>query len=102
MNFEVKKGEILGIGGLVGSQRSELIEAIFGLHPITSGKIFIKGREAKINNPKDAIANGIALLTEDRRKTGIIGPMSITDNILAVSQNTNLKKYTKYRIYFKQ
>jgi len=97
VNFEVKKGEILGIGGLVGSQRSELIEAIFGLHPIASGKIFIKGREAKINNPKDAIANGIALLTEDRRKTGIIGPMSITDNILAVSQNTNLKKYTKYR-----
>ncbi len=96
VNFEVKKGEIFGIGGLVGSQRSELIEALFGLRPVESGKVFIGEKELTIAEPRDAISNGMALLTEDRRKTGIIGSMSITDNIMAVSQNVDKKKYTDY------
>ena len=95
VSFSVKKGEIFGIGGLVGSQRSELMEALFGLHGIASGKVTLNGKEIHIKEPLDAIRNGMALLTEDRRKTGIIGPASITDNTLVVEQNVNPKRYRK-------
>ena len=95
VSFSVKKGEIFGIGGLVGSQRSELMEALFGLHSIASGKVTLNGKEIHIKEPLDAIRNGMALLTEDRRKTGIIGPGSITDNTLVVEQNVNPKRYRK-------
>ncbi len=81
VNFELKKGEILGIGGLVGAQRTELMEAIFGVRTTEKGKIYYKGEEIKINSPKDAIKRGIALLTEDRRATGIFGVLSISDNV---------------------
>ena len=93
VSFEVHKGEIFGIGGLVGSQRSELMEAVFGLRELEHGKIFINGKEANIQCPMDAIHNGLALLTEDRRSTGILGPLSITDNTLVVEQNFYPKKY---------
>lgn len=79
-NFELKKGEILGVGGLVGAQRTELVEAIYGVRDNTAGKVFKNGKEIKINSPKDAIRNGIALLTEDRRATGIFGVLSVRDN----------------------
>ncbi|HNX57695.1 MAG TPA: ATP-binding cassette domain-containing protein, partial [Spirochaetota bacterium] len=62
ISFELRKGEILGIGGLVGAQRTELVEAIFGLRAVKSGKIFINEKEVKINSPVDAINNKIALL----------------------------------------
>ena len=100
VSFSVKKGEIFGIGGLVGSQRSELMEALFGLHGISSGKITIEGKEIHNRKPIDAIKNGMALLTEDRRKTGIIGPGSITDNTLVVEQNVNPKRYHKAGLPF--
>lgn len=100
VSFSVKKGEIFGIGGLVGSQRSELMEALFGLHGIFSGKITIEGKEIHNRQPIDAIKNGMALLTEDRRKTGIIGPGSITDNTLVVEQNVNPKRYHKAGLPF--
>ncbi|MDO4323241.1 MAG: sugar ABC transporter ATP-binding protein [Lachnospiraceae bacterium] len=93
VSFTVRKGEIFGIGGLVGSQRSELMEALFGLHSVAEGKVSIDGKEVHIKQPVDAIKNGMALLTEDRRKTGIIGPASITDNTLVVEQNVNSKRY---------
>lgn len=93
VSFEVKKGEIFGIGGLVGSQRSELMEAVFGLRSVEKGKISIDGKEVKINRPMDAINNGMALLTEGRRETGILGPLSITDNTLVVAQNLLPKEY---------
>ena len=94
VSFEVKRGEIFGIGGLVGSQRSELIEAIFGLRPIKEGRVSINGKEIRIREPFDAVKNGMALLTEDRRKTGILGVLSITDNVLVVDQNLRRGKYT--------
>ncbi|MBO5552201.1 MAG: sugar ABC transporter ATP-binding protein [Lachnospiraceae bacterium] len=94
VSFQVKRGEIFGIGGLVGSQRSELIEAIFGLHPVKSGDISIDGKPVKISKPFDSIKAGMALLTEDRRKTGILGALSIVDNIMVVQQNLKKKKYT--------
>ena len=94
------KGEIFGIGGLVGSQRSELMEAIFGLRQIEDGKIYIKGKEVHIRRPFDAVRNKMALLTEDRRKTGNIGPASITDNTLVVEQNVNPRRYWRHGLPF--
>ena len=79
-SFELRKGEILGIGGLVGAQRTELMEALYGMRALQSGKIFIRGKEVKIKNPQVAIANKIALVTEDRRYNGIFGVLSVKDN----------------------
>jgi methyl-galactoside transport system ATP-binding protein len=91
-SFQLRKGEILGIGGLVGAQRSELMEAIFGMRGIKQGTISYKGKQLKIRRPQDAIRNGIALLTEDRRATGIFGVLSIADNVSIAS----LDKFVKY------
>lgn len=92
VNFSLKKGEILGIGGLVGAQRTELMEGIFGIRSTISGEIKYKGKVVKIKRPKDAIKDGIALLTEDRRATGIFGVLSIEDNV-AIS---SLDKYINF------
>ena len=89
VSFELRKGEILGVGGLVGAQRTELMEGIFGTLSHTAGKITFHGKELKINRPKDAIDQGVAMLTEDRRQSGIMGVLSIADNISIAS----LKKY---------
>ena len=88
--FNVRKGEILGVAGLVGAQRTELMEGLFGLRCHTAGKITYQGKELKINQPKDAINNGIAMLTEDRRATGILGVLSIADNVSIASLNQYL------------
>ncbi|MGT2715428.1 sugar ABC transporter ATP-binding protein [Streptococcus respiraculi] len=79
-SFRLRKGEVLGIGGLVGAQRTELMEALYGMRVLQEGKIFIKGQEVSIKRPADAIKNRIALVTEDRRYNGIFGVLSITDN----------------------
>lgn len=85
-SFDLKEGEILGVAGLVGAQRSELMEAIFGLRSHQpGGKIIHRGKEIEIKNPNDAIRNGFALVTEDRRNSGIFGVLSIRDNIIAAS-----------------
>lgn len=85
-SFDIKEGEILGVAGLVGAQRSELMEAIFGLRSHQpGGKIIHRGKEIEIKNPNDAIRNGFALVTEDRRNSGIFGVLSIRDNIIAAS-----------------
>lgn len=85
VSFTLRKGEILGIGGLVGAQRSELMEGLFGLRSLSKGKIIYHGEEIKIKSPKDAIQKGLALLTEDRRATGIFGVLSIMDNVAIAS-----------------
>ncbi|MDI3518518.1 MAG: methyl-galactoside transport system ATP-binding protein [Caldanaerobacter sp.] len=85
VSFELRKGEILGIGGLVGSQRTELVEAIFGLRSIASGRIFIKGKEVVIKSPVDAKKHGLALLTEERRATGIFPELNIVENTTIAS-----------------
>ena len=84
-SFELKKGEILGVAGLVGAQRTELMEGIFGLRAHTAGKVWIKGQEVAIKQPRDAIQHSVALLTEDRRATGIMGVLSVADNISIAS-----------------
>ena len=83
--FNVRKGEILGVAGLVGAQRTELMEGLFGIRLHSKGTIKYKGKELKISRPRDAITQGIALLTEDRRATGIMGVLSVADNISIAS-----------------
>lgn len=85
ISFELNKGEILGIGGLVGAQRTELVEAIFGLRKTVSGRLTMNGEIIHNNSPEDAIENKFALLTEERRATGIIPMLPVWDNILAVA-----------------
>ena len=89
-SFQLRKGEILGVGGLVGAQRTELMEGLFGIRSHASGTIKYNGKELKINRPKDAIDQGIAMLTEDRRASGILGVLSIADNISVASLNQYL------------
>ena len=89
-SFQLRKGEILGVGGLVGAQRTELMEGIFGIRSHKAGVIRYNGKEIKINRPKDAIDQGIAMLTEDRRASGILGVLSIADNISVASLNQYL------------
>ena len=85
VSFQLRKGEILGVGGLVGAQRTELMEGLFGTRSHTTGTIKYKGKELKIDRPKDAIDQGIAMLTEDRRGSGIMGVLSVSDNVAIAS-----------------
>lgn len=94
ISFELKEGEILGIAGLVGAKRTELMETIFGIKTKDNGKIKYNNTEININTPKDAIKNGIALLTEDRHATGIFPSLSVADNMSIVS----IDKYTKNNV----
>ena len=89
-SFELKRGEILGFGGLVGAQRTEMMEAIFGMRHIASGTVEVLGKKVNIKKPEDAIDNSIGMITEDRRGTGILGCLSINDNTAIASY----KNYT--------
>ena len=91
--FDVRRGEILGIGGLVGAQRTELMESIFGLRGIASGIISINGKTVRIRHPREAIRNKMALLTEDRRSTGIIPVLSVLENMVMVKQRATPSSY---------
>ncbi|MEW9672249.1 sugar ABC transporter ATP-binding protein [Ammoniphilus sp. 3BR4] len=82
VNFEVRKGEILGIAGLMGSGRTEIIESVFGIDPPDSGEVFVKGQKVNIKSPQDAINYKIGLLTEDRKLTGAFLPLSIKENMI--------------------
>ena len=90
-SFKLRKGEILGFGGLVGAQRTELMEAIFGIRHITSGEVKLNGKTLDIKRPQDAINNGIGMITEDRRGSGILGCLSIADNVSIASLNQYLE-----------
>ena len=84
-SFKLRRGEILGFGGLVGAQRTELMEAVFGIRHITKGEIKLNGKKLDIKRPQDAIRNGIGMITEDRRGSGILGCLSIADNVSIAS-----------------
>jgi methyl-galactoside transport system ATP-binding protein/inositol transport system ATP-binding protein len=92
VSFDVREGEILGIAGLVGSGRTALIETIFGIRKRTSGHVFIDGQEVNIKSPADAIANGMAFLTEDRRLNGIFPMLSVKTNIIVANLNNLINK----------
>ena len=81
VSFDLRSGEILGFAGLVGSGRSQIVEAIFGVTPATSGTIELFGRQVKINSPSEAIRHGMALLTEDRKDTGCLLILDILENM---------------------
>lgn len=91
VNFELHRGEILGIGGLVGAQRTELVESIFGLRPLAQGELYKDGKQITIKSVRDAKRNGIALLTEERRQNGIFGILSILDNTVIAAQKSFAK-----------
>lgn len=88
INFTLKKGEILGIGGLVGAGRTEVARAIFGVDSLDTGKIFIEGQETTIKSPNDAIKQGIGLAPEDRKVEGLIQMMEIDNNINLASMDS--------------
>lgn len=81
VSFKLRKGEILGFSGLVGSGRSEMMNAIFGAEPKAAGRIFIDGKEIKTPSPYSAIKNGLAMVTENRRETGFFHNFDIAENI---------------------
>ena len=91
VSFELRRGEILGFAGLVGAGRTEVLETLFGLRPKTAGTVKINGKVAEIRRPSDALHYGMAMLTEDRRGTGIIPVSSVASNIVVA----NLKKYVR-------
>lgn len=81
ISFSVKEGEILGIGGLVGAGRTELLRAVFGADPRYAGEIYLEGKLIKINRPEDAVKLGIGFVTEDRKRQGLLLDSSICHNI---------------------
>lgn len=91
-SFELHKGEILGIAGLVGSRRTELIETIFGIAHRSEGEILLHGKPVNNKDSRTAIKNGFALLTEERRSTGIFGGLNIMFNSIIA----NIDSYTKF------
>src|SRR6185295_7976880 len=82
VSFSVRRGEIVGIAGLVGSKRTETARAIFGADPIDSGRIFLNGKPVQVRTPAHAIANRVALVPEDRKRQGIFAVLSVRENIV--------------------
>lgn len=85
-DFHIRKGEVNGFTGLLGSGRSECVRAIFGADRVTGGSVKVNGKSVKITKPIDAIKNNIAYLPEDRKRDGIVGDLSVRDNIILALQ----------------
>lgn len=92
VSFELKRGEILGISGLVGSKRTDVVRAIFGADKFTSGNIYMNGKPIKIKSPNKAIKAGIALLPEERKSQGFIKLMSNDMNVNISSLDKSMKR----------
>lgn len=91
VSFTAYAGEILGVSGLVGAGRTEVMETIFGARKADSGKVFVEGKEVKFNSPRDAINARIGLVTEDRRRTGLMLKTTIKRNMVLPSLNKHMK-----------
>ena len=87
ISFTVRQGEILGIAGLVGSGRTELAQCLFGVDPLDGGEILVDGKPVAIGSPRDAVAQGIVLLTENRKKQGLFLGLSVLENITLPALN---------------
>jgi methyl-galactoside transport system ATP-binding protein len=98
VSFEARRGEILGIAGLDSSGRTETLESIFGIRTRKEGKIYLDGKPCKNGNAKESIKNGFALLTEERRATGIFGVLSIKDNTVISS----LKRHKRLGLWLSE
>ena len=95
VSFTLKKGDMLGIAGLAGAGRTEVLENIFVISERKSGEIFLHNKKINISNPRDAIENGLALVTEERRSTGIFAILDILNNTVI----SNLREYKKNRLF---
>lgn len=91
ISFEVKAGEIVGMAGLVGAGRSELLETLFGVTPALSGSIEVEGKEILVTSPETAIESGIALVPEDRKGKGLVLDMAVGDNVSLASVGRDAK-----------
>ena len=94
VSFKLRKGEVLGFCGLVGAGRTEVMRAVFGVDKFDSGEIFIDGKKVKIHSPKEAIRHGMAMVTEDRRGSGIIAGLSVQANVSLAYLRTICNKLT--------
>ena len=81
ISFEVRAGEVLGMGGLIGAGRTEICRCIFGLDPYDGGEIYLNGKKVEIKSPSDALGKGIAYVSEDRRMEGIFPDLNVKNNI---------------------
>ena len=81
LNFSIRKGEIVGVAGLVGAGRTEMLQVLFGVDPAVSGKMKMENKELRLNSPDDAISAGIALVPEDRKQHGLVLEMSVRENV---------------------
>ena len=88
VSFDLRSGEILGMAGLVGAGRTELVQALFGIEPKISGEVSIRGEKVEIRNPADAIAAGMGLVPEDRKALGVVLEMPVVENISLSSIGT--------------
>ncbi|MEG1304518.1 MAG: ATP-binding cassette domain-containing protein, partial [Oscillospiraceae bacterium] len=96
VNFEVRRGEVLGFSGLMGAGRTEIMQALFGLTKPTSGTVLLKGRPVAIHNPREAVEYGIGMVTEDRLRTGAIYTLSVMQNTTIVALRELASKLSLY------
>ena len=95
VNFQLREGEVIGIAGLVGAGKTELVQAIFGNHQLTDGKIFIKGKEVRIKNPRHAIQLGVGFVPDERRMLGLNMQFDIKDNTTLPT----MKMFRKLKVF---
>ena len=95
VSIELRRGEIVGLAGLAGAGRSELLENIFGISTRAAGKLYLNDKEIRNKTPREAIRNGFAFLTEERRATGIFGILDITENTTVSA----LRKYLRAGLF---
>lgn len=96
VSFDVRQGEILGLGGLVGAGRSETVEAIFGLRKRDNGHVELSGRSLRANSPKHSILAGLGLVPEDRRGQSIVPDMTVRENLLLAHLGASSRFFTNY------
>jgi ribose transport system ATP-binding protein len=92
INFNLKRGEILGFAGLIGAGRTEVARAVFGADPFDTGEIYIKGKKVHIKSPGDAVTNGIGYLSEDRKRYGLTLGLDVKENVAMAA----MKKFLRW------
>src|SRR5207245_10615583 len=86
VSFDLHAREIVGLAGLVGAGRTELLRMLFGMRRVTAGEVSIEGRPVRIREPRDAIGLGIALVPEDRRRAGLVPMLSVRQNLTMAAE----------------
>jgi ribose transport system ATP-binding protein len=94
VSFSVREGEIVGLYGLMGSGRTEIVRSIFGLDPLDEGEVLVEGEKVVLQNPKDAISHGLALITENRREEGLVTIHSVESNLVLANLSAFRYAYT--------